>query len=160
MRVRFLDDRLAPPQDDGVAVVVEREGGRRINLTLRRDAASRGTFEGSAGNLADGKYRVWMATPTLDGQPPRAEFNITSPPGEMARLQMNAAEMRSAAQISRGKFFTYAEAGELAASLPKGRQVRIESLPPQPLWNAPILAGAFVVLLTGEWLLRKRWGLV
>ncbi len=159
LRVRFLDDRLAPPQDDGVAAVLEREGGRRVNLTLRRDAANRGTFEGSAGNLADGKYRVWMATPTLEGQPPRAEFVVSSPPGELARLQMNAAEMRAAAQASGGKFFSYSQADALAASLPKGRQVRIESLPPQPLWNAPILAGAFVVLLTGEWLLRKRWGL-
>ncbi|HUE72566.1 MAG TPA: VWA domain-containing protein [Pirellulaceae bacterium] len=160
LRVRFLDDRLAPPQDDGVAVMLEREGGRRVHLTLRRDAANRGTFEGSAGNLADGKYRVWMATPTLEGQPPRAEFVISSPPGELARLQMNAAEMRAAAQTSGGEFFTYAQADSLSASLPKGRQVRIESLPPQPLWNAPILAAAFVVLLTGEWLLRKRWGLV
>ena len=160
LRVRFLDDRLAPPQDDGVAVVLEREGGRRVNVTLRRDAANRGLFAGSAGNLSDGKYRVWMATPTLEGQPPRAEFVISSPPGELARLQMNAAEMRSAAQASGGKFFTYTQADQLLASLPKGRQVRIESLPPQPLWNAPILAAAFVVLLTGEWLLRKRWGLV
>jgi hypothetical protein len=101
-----------------------------------------------------------MATPTLEGQPPRAEFVVSSPPGELARLQMNAAEMRAAAQASGGKFFSYSQADALAASLPKGRQVRIESLPPQPLWNAPILAGAFVVLLTGEWLLRKRWGLV
>lgn len=160
LRVRFLDDRLAPPQDDGVTVVLEREGNRRINLTLRRDAANRGIFEGSAGNLADGKYRAWMASPTLEGQPPRTEFVISSPPGELARLQMDAGEMRQAAQKSAGKYFTYSEADDLAASLPKGRQVRIESLPPQPLWNAPVLAGAFVALLTGEWLLRKRWGLV
>ena len=160
LRVRFLDDRLAPPQDDGVTVVLEREGSRRVNLTLRRDAAHRGIFAATAGNLADGDYRAWMASPTVEGQPPRAEFSITSPPGELARLQMDAGEMRQAAKISGGKFFVYTQTEELLASLPKGRQVRIESLPPQPLWNAPILALAFVGLLTGEWLLRKRWGLV
>lgn len=160
LRVRFFDDRLAPPQDDGVTVVLEREGSRRANLTLRRDAASRGIFEGTAGNLADGKYRAWVASPTLQGQPPRVEFTVSSPPGEMARLQMDAAEMRQAAKISSGRYFTYPEADEILANLPKGRQVRIESLPPQPLWNAPILAAAFVGLLATEWLLRKRWGLV
>jgi len=160
LRVRFLDDRLAPPQDDGVTVVLERERSRRVNLILRRDATNRGIFEGTAGNLADGKYRAWMASPTLEGQPPRTEFEITSPPGELARLQMDAAEMQQAAKASGGRFLKYSDTDQLLASLPKGRQVRIESLPPQPLWNAPILAAAFVVLLTCEWLLRKRWGLV
>ena len=160
LRVRFLDDRLAPPQDDGVMVVLERERSRRVNLTLRRDATNRGIFEGTAGDLADGKYRAWMASPTLEGQPPRTEFAITSPPGELARLQMDAAEMQQAAKASGGKFLRYTDADQLLATLPKGRQVRVESLPPQPLWNAPILAAAFVVLLTGEWMLRKRWGLV
>jgi hypothetical protein len=155
LRVRFLDDRLAPPQDDGVTVVLERERSRRVNLTLRRDATNRGIFEGTAGDLADGKYRAWMASPTLEGQPPRTEFVITSPPGELARLQMDAAEMQQAAKASGGKFFRYSDADQLLSSLPKGRQVRIESLPPQPLWNAPLLAAAFVALLTGEWLLRS-----
>jgi hypothetical protein len=160
LRARFIDDRLAPAQDDGVTVVLEREGSRRVNLTLRRDAANRGVFEGSASNLADGKYRAWIASPTLEGQPPTIAFSITAPPGELARLELDAAELRAAAKTSGGKFYTYAEAGGLVADLPKGRQVRIESLPPRPIWNAPLLATAFVTLLTAEWLLRKRWGLV
>jgi len=33
-------------------------------------------------------------------------------------------------------------------------------MPPRPLWNAPMLAGLFVVLLGTEWMLRKRCGLL
>jgi len=44
--------------------------------------------------------------------------------------------------------------------LPKGRQVRIESLPPEPLWNSSFLVLLVIGLLTAEWLLRKRWGLL
>jgi hypothetical protein len=159
VRVRFLDDRFAPVEDNGVVVDVEREGGGRASITLHRHASERGLFEGSAGQLEDGKYRAWLAVPTTTA-PSSRPFTVTAPPGELARTQMDAAELREAARISSGKFYTFATAGRLLADLPRGRQVRIESLPPIPLWNAPALAGLFVALLTAEWLLRKRLGLL
>jgi len=160
LRVRFLDDRLAPAPDDGVMVVVAKSGGERRNITLRRMASDRGIFEGAAGPLADGQYRAWLAAPTLEGQPPAREFTVIAPPGELARTQMDAAEMREAAKASAGKFYTFSTANSLLADLPKGRQVRIESLPPKPIWNAPLLAGLFVALIAAEWLLRKRVGML
>lgn len=160
IRVRFLDDRLAPAQDDGVMVVVARTGGERKSITLHRLASDRGIFEGTAGPLPDGQYRAWLAAPTLEGQPPAREFTVVAPPGELARTQMDAAEMREAAKISVGKFYTFSTAGSLLADLPRGRQVRIESLPPKPIWNAPLLAGLFVLLIATEWLLRKRVGML
>lgn len=160
LRVRFLDDRLAPQADDGVVIVVEREAGQRRTVTLRRNAAERGVFEGTAGQLADGKYRAWIAAPTLTGQPPAKEFNIVAPPGELARTRMDTAELTAAAKTSLGKFYRFANADQLLVDLPRGRQVRIESLPPRPIWNAPLLAGLFVLLIAGEWLLRKRVGLL
>jgi hypothetical protein len=160
LRVRFLDDRLAPQADDGVTIVIQREGGQRRNVTLRRNATDRGVFEGTAGQLADGDYRAWIASPTLDGQPPAKEFTIVAPPGELARTRMDTAEMKEAAKVSLGKFYQFADADKLLDDLPRGRQVRIESLPPRPIWNAPLLAGLFVLLIGAEWLLRKRLGLL
>jgi hypothetical protein len=160
MRVRFLDDRLAPEADDGVTIVVEREAGQRRSVTLRRSAAERGVFEGTAGQLPDGKYRAWIAAPTLAGQPPAKEFQIVAPPGELARTRMDTAELQAAAKVSLGKFYRFDQADKLLDDLPRGRQVRIESLPPRPIWNAPLLAGLFVLLIGAEWLLRKRVGLL
>ncbi|MCE9527280.1 MAG: hypothetical protein K8R36_14635, partial [Planctomycetales bacterium] len=160
LRARFFDDRLAPAQDDGVSIILEHEASQRKNIRMRRDAASRGLFEVTLGNLADGKYRCWIASPTLEGQPPATSFSIVAPPGELARTQMDSADMRLAAKTSGGKFYTFADADKLSADLPKGRQVRIASMPPRPLWNAPLLAGLFVLLLGGEWMLRKRCGLL
>jgi hypothetical protein len=160
LRVRFLDDRLAPQSDDGVVVVVERAGAERRSITLRRLAGERGVFEGTAGQLADGDYRAWIATPPLEGQPPAKDFSISAPPGELARTRMDSAGMAEAARLSLGKFYRWHEARGLLDDLPRGRQVRIESLPPRPIWNAPILAGLFVMLIGAEWLLRKRVGLL
>ena len=160
LRVRFLDDRLAPQADDGVVVVVERSGGQRRSMTLSRTAAERGVFEGTAGQLADGDYRAWIAAPALDGQPPARKFSISAPPGELARMRMDTAEMTQAAKTSLGHFYRWHQARRLVDDLPRGRQVRIESLPPRPIWNAPLLAGLFVLLIGAEWLLRKRVGLL
>jgi hypothetical protein len=160
LRARFFDDRLAPAADDGVTIMLESDGGQRRQLALRRDATNRGVFEGLAGNLPDGKYRAWIANPTLSGQPPSQRFAVVAPPGEQARLEMDAADLQAAAKTSQGRFYTIETAANLLRDLPRGRQVRIESLPPVPIWNSAVWAGLFVVLITGEWLLRKRAGLL
>jgi hypothetical protein len=160
LRVRFLDDRQAPAQDDSVKVIIEHNAGQRRTIELRRIATDRGVFEGSAGPLPAGHYRIWLASPTLPGQPPSREFSVVAMPGELARTQMNTAELREAANASLGKFYTFATAGSLLADLPRGRHVRVESLPPKPIWNSPLVAAVFVVLLTAEWLLRKRLGML
>jgi uncharacterized membrane protein len=158
LHLRFLDDRMAPVADDGVVVVVEQERGRRQRIKLQRDLARRGIFEGSVSNLAEGTYRVWLAAPTIDGNPAATDFKVVPPPGEQARLAMDAADLRLAANTSNGKFYDMAAVERLIDDLPEGRQVRIESLPSVPIWNSPVLAALFVGLLTLEWLLRKRWG--
>jgi hypothetical protein len=158
LHVRFLDDRMAPVADDGVIVVVEQEQGRRQRVKLTRDLARRGIFEGSVSNLAEGSYRTWIAAPTVENQPPSDEFVIVPPPGERARLAMDAADLRQAAKTSQGKFYDLKSAARLLDDLPAGRQVRVESLPSTPVWNSAVLAGLFVFLLTVEWLLRRRLG--
>lgn len=160
LRARFFDDRLAPSSDDGVTVLLESEGNKRRQLTLHRDAVNRGVFECLAGNLPDGQYRAWIATPTLSGQPPSQRFAVVAPPGEQARLEMDAADLQAAAKTSQGRFYTIQQADGLLRDLPRGRQVRIESLPPVPIWNSSLWAAVFVALVVSEWVLRKRVGLL
>lgn len=160
LRVRFLDDRAAPAEDDGVTIMLEREEGQRKPLTLRRNAAARGVFEGSISNLAEGKYRAWLAAPSVEGKPPATQFTVVEPPGEKNRLETDIADMRAVAEKTQGRYYTFATAVKLVDDLPEGRQVRIESMPPEAVWNYPLLAGAFVVLLVTEWLLRKYVGLL
>ncbi len=158
LQVRFFDDRMAPAADDGVVVLLEREEGRRQRVKLQRDLVRRGVFEATVGNLAEGAYRAWIVVPTMEGQPPSWQFAVVPPPGEHAKLEMDAEDLQQAAKTSEGRFFTLRNARSLLNELPHGRQVRIESLPPTPVWNSPLLVALFVALLTGEWLWRKRLG--
>jgi hypothetical protein len=158
LRVRFLDERAAPENDDGVVVVLERDGGRRQRVKLRRDIARRGIFEGTVSHLELGTYRAWLAAPLLDGNAPSRRFSVVPRPGERARVEMDAADLQRAAKGSQGKFYTIETVQQLMSDLPRGRQVRIEALPARPIWNSPWLAGLFVGLLITEWLLRKKLG--
>ncbi len=176
LRVRFLHDHVAPARDDGVTVVLEQDGGKNRRVQLRR-SGGRGIFEATVSNLAEGRYHAWVAAPTLEGGAPAADFLVEAPPGEWAQLQMDRRDLEQAARRSGGKYFgneivtddTNSQTGELRLvtadailkSLPRGRQVPIGTLDdPIPLWRSNLIASLFLALLIGEWLLRKRAGML
>ncbi len=161
MRVRFIDERQAPADDEGVTVVLEREGQKNQRLKLHRNATNRGIFEATFSDAMDGKYHAWIAAPTLEGNAaPSADFLVAAPPGEMERVQMDAVELKRAAEETRGRFYRINDADRLLDDLPPGRQVPIETLPPQVLWNRWWLLLAFLGLIVSEWILRKRKGML
>ncbi len=155
LRADFADQRLAPPEDDGVAVVVEQAGRQTQRLRLHRATIGRGEFEGVLSGMAPGNYHAWIAAPTIPGRA-AVDFSVTPPAGELSQTRMDAASLRKAAEQTGGQFYTFETAHQLADDLPPGRQVPLESLPLLPLWNRwPVLA-LFLLLLTSEWILRKR----
>ena len=160
LRLRFVDDRVAPAEDDGVTVVLQRTGQANRQLKLRRSPTSRGVFEGTLSKPAEGRYHAYVASPPLEGGAPSVDFNVSAPPGEFKHVQMDSAELKRASKLSGGRFYTVAQAGQLLGDLPEGRQVPIETLEPLVLWNRSPLVLLFVGLLMTEWLLRKRKGLL
>ena len=160
LRVRFFDDRQAPAEDDGVTVIVEREQSKNQRLALQRHANNRGVFEGVLVRPAEGAYHAWVASPTLPGEAPAADFRVVAPPGERARLQTDVPALRRASSETRGRFYNITTAGRLLRDLPEGRQVKTDPLPPLPLWNHWLLMATFLVLLVGEWCLRKVAGMM
>ncbi len=160
LRTRFLDEQSAPADDAGVLLVVQRENAYRRLVTLNRDGSRQGHFLVSIPDLAAGRYRAWLASPQLEGDPPDVRFSVQGPRGEDARPGADLDDLGKAASRSGGALLSLSNVSELPRRLPDGRQVRIQSRPPRPIWNSPWLAWLFVVLIGTEWILRKRLGLV
>lgn len=160
LRARFLDERLAPAEDDGVTAVLEHPNRKAQRVKLVRSAPSRGLFEARLTQLPIGSYHAWMAIPAPRGRTPAVDFAVVAPPGEFQKIEMDAAELQRAADATKGRFYTFATADRMLDELPEGRQVPIESLPPKPLWNTWPALLLFLVLLSGEWILRKVAGMV
>lgn len=129
LRAKFVDERLAPAEDDGVTIVLEHKDHKTERIALRRTATSRGVFEGLLSKPAIGSYHAWVAIPASQGRAPAVDFTVTAPPGEFEKVEMDAPELRRAAELTKGKFYTFSTADHLLRDLPEGRQVPIESLP-------------------------------
>jgi len=160
IRVRFVDESMAPAIDDGVTVVAEGDGRKSRRLQLRRTATSRGIFEGVFSPSGHGRYHAWMVAPSVEGQAPADDFRVLPPQGEREELETDFAALARAAEESRGELYTLAEADSLLDNLPEGRQVPFDSLPPLQVWNRWWVLALFLTLLTGEWILRKTRGLL
>jgi uncharacterized membrane protein len=160
LRLRFLDDRLAPAEDDGAAVIVEQAGQPNRRITLHRTASDRGMFEGSLARAATGDYHAWLAAPTLEGSPPAVDFRVAPPPGETARIEADLAALRALAEATKGRYYAPNETAGLLKDLPDGRQVPVETLPPAALWNRWPGLVLMLAALVAEWIGRKRCGLL
>ena len=168
-RVRFIDERQAPAADDGVTIVLEREGQPNRQVKLSRAPSGRGVFEATLPPLADGRYHAWVAEPALEGNAPAADFQIVAPPGEFERVATDRAELgllarETSLRDDQSHVYGIHETARLLAELPEGRPVPIEALPPLGLWNhwlvQPLFLGLFLGLLVTEWIVRKWVGML
>ncbi len=159
--VRFPDDTPPPAAEVPVRVAVEytAPNGEMEAQTLRlaKLDGSRATYEALLTRTSDGQYKFWLASPAPPGARPGASAKVLPPPGELDELRMNQAGLERAAVLTRGRFYTLADAERLPEELPPLPRVTLnQPRPPWPLWNHPLVFALAVVLAGGEWLLRKR----
>jgi hypothetical protein len=131
-------------------------------LQLAKVEGSWATYEGLLTRTRQGKYRFWLSTPDVskqqpNGQKPSAEAVVVLPPGELDRLRMNRQEMKLAAEMTEGRFYTMANAGDVPEDLPTGMPIVLNATaPPWKMWNQWATFLLVLGLLTAEWFLRKR----
>jgi len=160
LRVRFVDERMAPARDDGVRVVVEQAGEGRREVTLSRVPYLPTVFEGHLTQLDDGAYHAWVSSPSFPTAPPVADFRVESPQRELQKRAVDRADLRLATERSGGQLVELENIAQLPVRIPAGDAVPLEAGAAVSLWNRfeplVLLAG----LLIAEWTLRRRWRLV
>ncbi len=139
---------------ENAELTIEDSAGKKSVLSLARDVGASRTYSAVKSDLPPGAYRAVVFQPSLQ-QPPSESFSVVTPPGEQANLRSDWTAMRQLAEQSRGRFYL-ADQAQLFDELPPGKAARLGTLPPRPIWNSPWVAAAFVLLLTSEWLLRRR----
>jgi hypothetical protein len=156
LHVRFPNPGLAPPSGE-LFVQVERKGHGPRRLALKAAPNARNVFEGALPQSQEGDYEIrLLPPPVLEGAIPTASFRIEPPASEFEHVPMNEPELVRAAARSGGKFYTPIATAAFLTDLPKSQKVPLDTDPPIPIWNTwPILA-LFLLLLTAEWVLRKR----
>ncbi len=160
LQARFRNPAQAPADDDEVVVQLQGSFGPPRQITLQRRLGRRGLFTATIEKLAPGEYETLLIRPNMGGTTEVARFEVRQPPQELAQVVVNRLELSEAAKISGGKSYTLANASQLAQELPQPRQQTFAELPPRQLWNSHAIMALFVIALTSEWLLRRRYGML
>ena len=160
LRVRFVDERFLPTDAGGVTVILDRKGEGRQTVKLTRLRESPTMFEAQLPRLAEGAYHAWVSQPAFNEAPPATDFRIEAPQRELQRRGMDKTDLQLAAKLSHGRFYTLDDVDQLPGEIPRGTPVPLQTDEPIPLWNRWEVLSFLAMLLTGEWLLRKRWRLI
>jgi hypothetical protein len=162
IRVRLRDAEGKPLLQATAEALLWRDGKIVSTVMLEADQNQGGAFHGKTAALADGKYQVTVRVTGMndDDMKARTEFSVApQDTGEMTQLAMNEDLLRQVADVSGGQYLREEYAGRLPAMLEPlsaGRVVESDTALSQSyFWFVPMIA-----LLTAEWLLRKRSGML
>jgi hypothetical protein len=162
IRVRLKDAQGRLMLQAKAEAAIYRNGQRVAAVTLAPDHNMGGTFLGRTPALEPGDYEVRMHVDGLpaDEMKARTEFHVTARGApELAQLHANEDLLRQMAFHGHGEFYPEEEAARLLERLEplsEGRIIESETV----LWQSWWWFTPLVLLLTLEWALRKRAGML
>lgn len=162
IRARLRDREGKPMLSAKVAAQVSRDGKRVATFPLESGDNKGGTFRGLTGPLEPGQYEVALSVAGMeDGDlKARAKFSVEAPLSiERRAVVMNEEILQQMAQRSSGRYYREEDIAQLIARLEptsRGRIIVTETA----LWRSYWWFVPIMLLLTTEWLLRKRAGML
>lgn len=162
IRVRLTGLDGQPASDATVDALVWRDGRMVSTVSLTADPDVPGIYRGNSGQLQHGEHEVSVRASgfSQEALKARGKFVVRPPDSaELANTACNETLLQQMAAESGGVYLREEQIGELSAllsPLSSGRIVESDTL----LWQSYWWFAAVVLLLTLEWFLRKRAGLL
>ncbi|MFM9118127.1 MAG: hypothetical protein ACKOU6_18415 [Planctomycetota bacterium] len=162
VRLRYWDHSAAPAAGQMVAANVQRIAGGRAaasqTVMFRRVPNEPGRWETQIEALPAGQYRISL----LNATTAPVTFSVIETSSEQSRVALDSEALEAAAKLASGSYRSVDTWSfpAILQKLPARRAIRLESLPPEPLWNRWPVALLFIGLITSEWLMRRRLGMV
>jgi hypothetical protein len=158
VRVWVYDEYFKPISDVDVRVTASLPDGKEEQVAMHPETAGVfvGNFKGD--RLGAHSLQAWAVRRGKKWGEDRIKFRVIESHFEDEDLRPDFALLKELARVTNGKFVL---ASEFSPSLFEefnkemsthvGRKILV--------WNSPWLLGALLVLLVGEWVIRKRRGL-
>ncbi|HOW72399.1 MAG TPA: hypothetical protein PKY77_17510 [Phycisphaerae bacterium] len=160
LEARLLDERHLPLDRPEVVMTIRHEGepDRTANLTPQPNRP--GWYRGRFVPLRPGTHGLQIDLPggTDAGEASvRGEVRVGQADIEFRQTSLDREALRTlASQSAGGEYFDMDEAGRLADLIPNRTVSMVLSGEPMRLWDRWWTLAALVVLLSAEWLVRKR----
>lgn len=162
IRARLRDRDGKPMLKAKAAAQIYRDGRKVATLPLDAGDSKSGSFAGQTGPLEPGKYEVGVSIEGIDDAQlkARAQFTVEAPVSiERRAVTMDESTLSAMASRAFGRYYREEDLPQLIERLEptsSGRIIVTETA----LWRSYWWFVPIMLLLTMEWLLRKRAGLL
>ena len=158
--VEARDAAYAPVPDASVALTLTSPGGDTTPIKLRHADAAGGRFTAALRPERAGLYRLHADARSGSHALGSADrwMYVGGADREFADPRLNEGFLRRIARTSGGRYVRAAEASRVASFL-QASQPMSEVPEHRDLWHEPWAFALIVLLLSAEWILRRRWGL-
>lgn len=162
LRARIRDAQGSPITDSKVSGILWRDGVQTATLALQSDESHHGVFRCRTAPLEAGHYEFAIDSRTVGPNAGRVRlaFEVeTRDTGELSDLRLNEELLSRMAAESQGHYLREEQIShllEVLAPLQEGQAVETETV----LWQSYAWFLAVLALLSTEWALRKRLGLI
>jgi hypothetical protein len=162
IRVRLRDGQGRPVTNAVVDAVLFRDGQRVATIRLTPDENTGGLFRGRTAALEPGSYEVGVESAAIAERDARARTGFRVEPletGELTQLSLNEDLLRQMSAITGGEYLREENIDRLVELLAPMSQGRVEEAD-TVLWQSYWWFVPIVMLLTAEWIIRKRFGML
>jgi hypothetical protein len=162
LRVRLRDGEGRPVTNATVDAVLYRDGQRAATIRLLADDNAGGLFRGRTAALEPGAYEVGIESVAIPASELKARTEFKVEPretGELTQLSVNEDLLRQMAAAGGGEYLreeNISRLADLLAPMSQGKVIETDTA----LWQSYWWFVPVVLLLTAEWIIRKRTGLL
>ena len=162
LRVRVRNEKFEPQENAAVQVAVRIPGEKEpLELPCEPSLEQPGLFETTYVPRQPGGYTAKFQVTDHDGKPlGESQLGWTHEPQaeEFRRIAVNRELMQELAEATGGEVLTVDDLPAFVESLPQ-RDVPVTEASTTPLWHSPWMLAVILLLLGGEWGLRRWNGL-
>jgi hypothetical protein len=158
LRARLLTSSFHPVRDLSVPVEVVRDDGTVLAVKLQSVPGTPGVYEAEWLPQRPGGYRASIR-PAGGTTRVATQFAVEESQLEFEAPEQNRALLKQVAAISGGAYVQPDEVAKLPDSI-RDRSTVTRSRVEHELWDTPLPLALFTLFIVGEWVLRKRRGLL
>jgi hypothetical protein len=160
LRVRLRDGEGRPVTNAAIDAVLSRDGVKVATIRLTPDENAGGLVRGKTAALETGSYEVSVQSSAIAERDAKVRAGFKVAPretGELIQLSLDEALLRKMSALSGGEYLREENINRLAdllAPMSEGRVIESDTV----LWQSYWWFVPLILLLTIEWIIRKRAG--
>jgi uncharacterized membrane protein len=161
LMLRVIDPTLARQLPDQIRVEVRDSGGQPVRMEnlVRQDGGGGEVYAGSFTADKVGKFTVHLPPIVTGVDMMETPIEVTLPKLELVDPRVDRLQLSRLASETLGKTIELPNAATELAAIPSAAKM-LPIVNGQPLWDAPVTMVVFVLLIGGEWVVRKLNGMV